>query len=167
MYGFVAVVFDGHRTARKALDALADHDPAGIWVEDLAVLSRGKLGVTHIHSTWAQDDSDVGAGGKWGLITGGLIGLLFGPGGAMAGAALGGSLGAMGGATKEMMLEDPRLDELAVALVKDSSALVLVGERSTLADFLYAVEPLRGKVFKGDLSEATIHALRKGLKAVA
>ena len=167
MYGFVAVVFDGHKTAHKALDTLMDFTPAYVWIDDVAVLSRGKLGATHIHSTWAQDDSDVGAGSGWGLVTGGLIGLLFGPGGAMAGAALGGSLGAMGGATTEIAMDDPRLDDFAEALVKDSSALILVGEKPTIADFTSAVEPLGGKVIKSDLTEDDIKALRKELKAAA
>ncbi len=38
-----------------------------VWIDDVAVVSRGKLGATHIHSTWAQDDSEVAAGGGWGL----------------------------------------------------------------------------------------------------
>jgi uncharacterized membrane protein len=167
MYGFVTVVFDGHRTAQMAYNTLVDFTPVYGWADDVAVVSRGKLGATHIHSTWAQDDSDVGVGGGWGLVTGGLIGLLFGPGGAMAGAAIGGSIGAMGGATNEMMLEDPRLDEVADALVKNSSALILVGEDPMLADFSSAIEPLGGKVIKSDLTEADIKALRKALKAAS
>ena len=31
-----------------------------------------------IHSTWAQDEGDVGSGASWGLVTGGLLGMLFG-----------------------------------------------------------------------------------------
>ncbi|MEY8120714.1 MULTISPECIES: DUF1269 domain-containing protein [unclassified Falsihalocynthiibacter] len=167
MYGFIAVTFDGKKTAQKALATLEDYSVAYVWIDDVAVVSRGKLGATHIHSTWAQDDSDITVGGGWGLLTGGLIGLLFGPGGAMAGAAIGGSLGAMGGAANEITFDDPRLDDLAAALVKDSSALILVGEKPSLADFTSAVEPLGGTIIKSDLTEKDIKALRKALKAAS
>jgi len=167
MYGFVAVVFDGHRTAGKALDTLMDYDPAYGWIDDVAVVSRGKLGATHVHSTWAEDDSDVGAGAGWGLLTGGLIGALLGPGGALAGAAIGGSLGVVGGATEEIVTDDPRLDDFAAALDKNTSALILVGETPTLADFGSVVEPLGGKIIRSDLDEKDIKAIRKGLKHAA
>lgn len=167
MYGFVAVIFDGKRTAQKALNTLEDYTPAYVWIDDVAVVSRGKLGATHVHSTWAQDDSDIAAGGGFGLLTGGLLGMLFGPGGAMAGAAIGGSLGVMGGAADEIVLDDPRLDDLAEALGKDTSALILVGEKPTLADYASAVEPLGGRVIQSDLTADDIKALRKELKAAA
>ena len=167
MYGFVAIVFDGKNTAQMALNSLTDIRPAFMWVDDAAVVSRGESGATRVHCTWAQNDCDVAVEGSCGLLTGGLIGMLFGPGGAMAAAALGGSLGAMGGATIEITLEDPRLDEVADALVKDKSALILVGEKPMLADFASAVEPLGGRVFKSDLTEDDIKALRKELRAAA
>ncbi len=163
MYGFAAIVFDGKKTAQMAADSLNDVLPAYVWIDDLAVVSRSELGATHIHIVWALDGSDVGAGGGWELITGGLIRLFFEPGRAMAG----GSLGAMVGANMEITLEDPRLDEVAYALVKDTSALILVGEKPMLADFASAVEPLGGGVFKSDLTEDDITALRKELRAAA
>ena len=80
MYGFEAVVFNGKRTARKALDTLEDHAPAYVWIDDVAVLARNKLGFVSIYSTWAQDDRNIGAGASWGMITGALLGLIAGPG---------------------------------------------------------------------------------------
>ena len=69
MYGFEAVIFDGKRTARKALDTL---EQTPYWCmagsTTAAIVSRNKLGFISIHSTWAQDDSAVGAGGGWGMI---------------------------------------------------------------------------------------------------
>ena len=49
------------------------------------MVSKSKYGSIRVHSTWAEDDSDVGAGTGFGALTGGLIGLLLGPGGALAG----------------------------------------------------------------------------------
>jgi len=164
MYGFEAVVFNGRRTARKALDTLEDHAPAYVWIDDVAILARNKLGFVSIYSTWAQDDRNVGAGASWGMITGALLGLIAGPGGALAGAATGGSLGALMGVGSEVVLDDPRLDTFAQALQNDTSALILVGEKPTIADFGAIVEPLGGKIVKTDLNEKDVDAIRKALK---
>ncbi len=167
MYGFKAFVFDGKKTAGKAFDTLEDYTPAYVWIDDAAVISRSKHGSTRVHSTWAQDDSDVGAGTGLGALTGGLIGLLFGPGGALAGAAVGGSMGALIGASDEIAFDDPKLDEFAASLANDTSALILVGEEAILADFVSAVEPYGGEIIETDLDEKDITALRKALKKAA
>ena len=167
MYGFEAVVFNGRRTARKALDTLEDHAPAYVWIDNVAILARNKLGFVSIYSTWAQDDRNVGAGASWGMITGALLGLIAGPGGALAGAATGGSTGALMGIGSEVVLDDPRLDTFAQALEKDTSALILVGEKPTIADFGAIVEPLGGKVIKTDLNDKDVDAIRKALKVKA
>lgn len=164
MVGFRAFVFDGKKTAGKALDTLEDRTSAYAWIDDVAVVSRNKHGSVRVHSTWAQDDSEVCAGSGFGAVTGGLIGMLFGPGGALAGAAVGGSLGAMLGASDEIAFDDPKLDEFAAALSEDTSALVLVAEETTLADFVSAVEPFQGKIIETNLDENDIKALRRGLK---
>ena len=167
MYGFKAYVFDGKRTAGKAFDTLEDYTPTYGWIDDAAVISKSKHGSIRVHSTWAQDDSEVGAGTGLGAMTGGLIGLLFGPGGALAGAAIGGSLGAMMGASDEIAFDDPKLDEFAASLANDTSALILVGEEAALADFVTVVEPYGGKIIETDLDEKDITALRKALKKAA
>ncbi|MGB5814862.1 MAG: DUF1269 domain-containing protein [Thermoanaerobaculia bacterium] len=164
MYGFRAFVFDGKKTAGKAFDTLEDYTPAYAWIDDVAIITKSKHGSIRVHSTWAQDDSAVGAGTGFGAITGGLIGLLFGPGGALAGAALGGSMGFLFGASADMAFDDPRLDDFAEALVNDTSALILVGDDGVVDDFVSAVEPFGGKIIQTDLDEDDIKALRKALK---
>ena len=135
------------------------------WIDDAAIVSRNKLGFISIHSTWAQDDSAVGAGSRSrGMITGALLGAIARPGGALAGQAAGGSMGALIGLSSEVALDDPRLDDFAQALDKDTSALVLVGEKATVADFGAVVEPLGGKIVKTDLDENDVKAIRKALK---
>jgi len=166
MYGFKAFVFNGKKTAGKAFETLEDHMPAYPWIDDAAVVSRSKLGFIRIHSTWAQDDSAVGVGTGFGALTGALLGMLLGPGGALAGAATGGSLGALFGMTDEIAFDDPRLDDFAASLKKDTSALILVGEAVTLADFTAAVEPFGGVVIQTDLNEDEVNSLRKALKKV-
>ena len=77
---------------------------------------------------------------------------------------MGGSMGAMFGAADEIAFDDPRLDDCATALDKDTSALVLTGEEVTLADFVSAVEPFGGKIIETNLNEDDVKALRKALK---
>jgi len=164
MYGFKAFVFNGKRTAGKAASTLEDHMPVYPWIDDAAIVSRSKHGAIRIHSTWAQDDSAVGVGTGLGAVTGGLLGVLLGPGGALAGAAAGASMGAMMGVGDEIAFDDPRLDDFAASLAKDTSALILVGEAPSLADFTSAVAPFGGKVIETNLDEKDVAALRKALK---
>jgi uncharacterized membrane protein len=163
MYGFKAFVFNGKKTAGKAFETLEDHMPVYPWIDDAAVVSRSKLGIIRIHSTWAQDDSAVGVGTGLGALTGGLLGVLMGPGGALAGAAMGGSVGALFGVGDEVAFDDPRLDDFAASLSKDTSALILVGEKATIADFTSAVQPFGGKVIETNLDEKDVKTLRKAL----
>jgi uncharacterized membrane protein len=164
MYGFKAFVFNGKKTAGKALDTLEDRIPVYPWIDDAAVVSRSKLGIIRIHSTWAQDDSAVGVGTGFGAMTGALLGVLLGPGGALAGAAMGGSMGALMGVANEIAFDDPRLDDFAASLAKDTSALILVGEAPALADFTSAVQPFGGKVIETNLDDKDVAALKKALK---
>jgi uncharacterized membrane protein len=163
MYVFKAFVFNGKRTAGKAFDTLEDHMPVYTWIDDAAVVSKNKLGFTRIHSTWAQDDSAIGAGTGFGVATGALLGSLLGPGGAVAGAAMGGSVGAASGAASEVAFDDPRLDDFTASLAKDTSALILVGEGASILGFTSAVEPFGGKVIETNLDEKDVNALRKSL----
>ncbi len=164
MYGFKAYVFNGKKTAGKAYDTLEDHMPVYPWINDAAVVSKNKLGFTRIHSTWAQDDNAVGAGTGFGVVTGALLGALLGPAGAAGGAVMGGSMGAVTGAAGEVALADPRLDDFAASLAKDTSALILVGERASILDFTSAVQPFGGKIIETNLDEKDVKALRKSLK---
>ena len=163
MVGFKAFVFQGKKTGMKALDTLEDYTPVYPWVDDVAVVSRNKHGHLKVQSTWAQDDSGK-TGFGWGAVTGGLIGMLAGPGGALAGAAIAGSLGGLMGKGIDASVKDPRLDEFAEALDKDTSAVVLVGEDETLTDFATAVEPIGGKVIDTELDDNDVKAIRNALK---
>jgi uncharacterized membrane protein len=164
MYGFKALVFDGKKTASKALDTVEDKEDNYLWLDDIAVISRSKHGSIRVHSTWAQDDSDVGATAGLGALTGGVIGMLLGPGGALAGAAMGGSMGAVFGAAADVAFDDPKLDDFAAALDNDTSALILVGEKTTLSDFVSVFDPFGGRVIETGLNENDVKAIRKALK---
>jgi len=163
MAKFKAVTFKGKKTAMKAFHTMEDYSPEYYWIDDLAVVSRSKHGHLRVNSTWAQDESGK-AGLGWGAVTGGLIGMLAGPGGALAGAAVGGGVMGLVGKGVDVAVDDPRLDDFAAALDKDTSALIMVADEAELADFWTAVEPLGGEVIDTDLDEKDVEALRKALK---
>ena len=119
---FKAFTFDGKKSARKAFDKIEDNLYTYDWYVDgdVAEISVNKIGNYRVHSTWAQDDSNVSGGIGFGAVLGGLVGLLFGPGGAIAGAALGGGVGGLIGDADNVDLEDPALDDFAASLVPDS-----------------------------------------------
>lgn len=113
---------------------------------------------------WAQANSAKGASTGMSALTGGLIGLLFGPGGALAGAAIAGTLGGLIGAGANATVADPRLDDFAGALTKNTSSMVLVGDESTLEAFTAAPMPTGGKVFKSELTGDDLNKIKKFLK---
>ena len=164
VYGFEAVVFNGERTARKALDTLEDHAPAYVWIDNVAILSRNERGYVSIYSTWAQDDRSVGAGATWGMITGGLLGLIAGPGGALAGRRRAVRLGALMGVRSEIVLDDPQARRIRSGARQGHVRADPRREKPTIADFGAVVEPLGGKIVKTDLNEKDVDAIRKALK---
>ena len=161
-----AFVFKGRKTAGKALDTVEEQAPgARAWVDDVAVISRGKHGFVRINSTWAQSDESTAVGAGFGAITGGLIGSMMGPQGAVAGALGGGAISGLMGSGIDLAVEDPRLEEFASKLDDDSSALVLVADEPTIADFSSAVEPMDATLIKTELNEHDVKSLREALKA--
>lgn len=159
-------VFDGSKTAGKVLDTIEEETPqVGRWIDAVAVISRSKYGFLRVNSTWAESDDAVIAGTGFGALTGGLIGAAMGPGGALAGALGGASLTGLLGLTASVAVEDPRLEEFATRLRDDTSALVLVADEPTIADFTSAVEPFNASVIETSLNEHDVKALREQLKA--
>ena len=146
----------------KAFHTLEEFTPEYLWIDDVAVVSCSKHGHLRVNSTWGQDNQ-AGKGLGWGVVAGGWMGALAGPGGAVAGATLGGYVGAVTGASVELALENPTLEDFAASLERDSSALILVGEEETLGDFLSAVEPFGGELIETNLDEKDVTALRKAL----
>ena len=160
-----AIIFDGRKTASKALDKLED-EGAVSWGEEVAVISRSKHGMIRVHSTWAQDDRGVTGGVGLGALTGGLIGAMMGPQGAVAGAVgagalAGGSLGGMLGLTTEIALGDERLETFASQLKDDTSALVLVSDPQRADEFVNAFRPYNGWSSRPDSTSTTSKPLAR------
>ena len=163
---FKAFTFDGHRSARKAINKMEDANLSYIWMEegDYAVISVNKNGHFRVHSTWAQDSSMVSGGIGLGAILGGLIGLLFGPGGAIAGAAIGGGTGGLIGASNNISFDDPALDDFAASLVPDSSALIILGPAGAIDEFTTELSEYDVQTFEKEVDDATTDAINKAMK---
>jgi uncharacterized membrane protein len=166
MLHVTSLVFDGSKTAGKTLETLQDEAPeARFLVDDVAVISRGKHGRVRVNSTWAESDDMATASAGFGALTGGLIGAMMGPGGALAGALGGGSLAGLMGMTVNVAVEDPRLEEFASKLGNDKSALILVADESTAGEFKSAFKPYDATVIETALNEHDVKSLREHLKA--
>ena len=166
---FRAITFEGSRTASKALNAIAENNDY-TWIDEVAVLSCGKHGFIRVDSTWAQSDTSVGASAGWGALTGALLGALMGPQGAIAGAigagAFGvGTLSALFSGMFNLAVSDPRLDDFAASLKKDTSALVLVSDVVFANEFGTVFAPYGGKVIETEINEHDVEAIRQALKA--
>jgi uncharacterized membrane protein len=161
---FKAFTFPGKRSARKALDKLEVNEDAYYWLDDIAEISENKRGTYRVHSTWAQDSSTVAGGIGWGALAGGVIGMLFGPGGAIAGAAAGGSIGGVVGHNLNVEFDDPVLDKFAASLVPDSSALVIIGDQPTVAAVTGVLAEYKIAAFETELTKEAEDSLRKAMK---
>ena len=119
---FKSYVFDGRKTARK----IEDSDASYLWIDegDVAEISVSKRGNYRVHSTWAQNTSNVPGGIGFGALVGGVIGVLFGPLGLIAGAAYGGSVGGLIGASESFAFDDPSLDGVLRLDTADQQAVV-------------------------------------------
>jgi uncharacterized membrane protein len=161
---FKAFTFVGKSAARKALDKLEWNDDSVYWLDDIAEVSVNKKGTYRVHSTWAQDSSNVPGGIGWGAMVGGLLGAVLGPAGAVAGAAMGGSIGGLVGASINVEFDDPILDNFAASLLPDTSALVILGDLATVAAVTTALAEYEVKIFETELDKDAEKALRKALK---
>ena len=160
---FRAYTFKGKRTAHKALATVEEQGSYG-WIDDVAVISVGKLGFAKVESSWGQDDSAVGATAGMGAFTGALLGALAGPGGALAGAIGGGSIAGLMGATANVAISDPRLDDFADRMKDNTSAVILVDDGIVGDEFSTAFDPYGGELIQTELDEKDVKEIRKALR---
>ena len=161
---FKAFKFAGKRSAGKALDKLEWNDADYYWLDDVAEVTVNKRGTYRVHSTWAQDSSNVTGGIGWGALLGGLLGAVLGPAGAVAGAAMGGSVGGLAGADINLEFNDPILDNFAASLLPDTSALVILGDKATVDAVTVALAAYEVTVFETQLTKEAEDSLRKAMK---
>ena len=166
MINFIAVTFEGKKTAHKVLNKIEENARAYIWYEegDYAVVSVNQKGHIRVHSTWAQDSITEPGSVGLGVIAGALLGLMLGPGGALAGAAAGGSLGGLIGKKENINLTDPQLEAFADSLVNDTSGIVLIGPAAAIEEFKTELEDFEAEMFETVLDDALMQELKGMLK---
>lgn len=150
----------GAEQALAAVRALEELDYA--WIEDVAVVERHKSGRLSTHTTHGS----VTAGAAWGWLTGGLIGLLFGPVGFLTGIVVGTGGGALiEKAAKESGLDKDLLDELRNSLDKGTSVLALIGASGDADQMARAFEPYAPvEVIRRELPEEALTNLKTRLE---
>jgi uncharacterized membrane protein len=163
---FIAVTFEGKKTARKVLNKIEDNAKAYIWYEegDYAVVSVNQKGHIRVHSTWAQDSITEPGSVGLGVIAGGILGLMLGPGGALAGAVAGGSMGGLIGKKENINLTDPQLKAFADSLINDTSGIVLIGPSAAIDEFKAELEGFEVEMFETAIDDALLKDLKQVLK---
>src|SRR5436190_24246463 len=153
-------VFRGCHTAEQVLTELRQGQLE--WIEDVAVVERGKHGRYSVHSTWAQNEADR-KGIRLGAATGALVGALLGPAGIIGGALLCATGGGLVGAGVDVAERDPRLDQVTRALEHDTSALMLWAEPTDVDAFVAAFRSHHAKLIRTSLSDKQARRLKAAL----
>ena len=154
-------IFPGQHTAKQVIDQVRDQGLA--WIQDVAIVERNKRGRLTVHSTWAQNEADRKGLGM-GAISGALIGALLGPGGMVAGALVGGTGGGLVGSGIDLSEYDPRLTEVANALLHDTSALMLWAEPTDIEAFVATFKAHNAKLIRSSLNEKQARKLKAALR---
>jgi uncharacterized membrane protein len=160
----VVVAFDLEWEAGEALERMLELETSGaIRVDDAVVVTTDESGAAHLSQT--HHPPGLGA-------VGGLLGLLVGvllPGGfgiAAAGLAAGTALGSadsIARSQREQELQVPLIRHLAEALQAGRSVLGLVFHDADRGALLAELEPLRGQLMEGSLSDEDVAAIDAAL----
>lgn len=162
----ILLKFDDTYGAQQAMGAVgALQEMRYAWFEDVAIVQRHHSGRVGIHTTTGS----VSEGALVGWLTGGLIGLLFGPVGFLTGIVLGAGAGALiGDAAKRTGIPSEQLAAIESELGKGTSMLVLVGTDVDADQFAHAFAPYEpSKVVRFELSEATVDSIRDAIESTA
>jgi uncharacterized membrane protein len=130
------LAFDGERSAERVLEAFRKRGAIGRLVPEFAVLEHHPSGKFSVHDYTAE--ATRGSRTGLGAAAGGLVGMLFGPVGILAGVVGGGLVGhSMGGSNpKEVGISDEFLGTIEDALPPGSSALLVIGEGEAVGQMI-------------------------------
>ena len=153
----VTGVFDNPDQAAETLEFVEDlHRRHVIKILNAAVLIKDKEGNVSLRDT---RDIDARKGRLLGAVTGGLIGLLAGPGGAVIGALAGAGTGAAAGKRIDMGFSDKFLQNLQQYLQPGSSALILLVEHGWAQKASEAMAGREGVVFQQTITDKLVEDL--------
>lgn len=148
---------DNEQLAREALDFVEDlHRRHTFKILNAALLSKDQNGDVSVVDT---RDIDPKKGRVLGAITGGLIGLLAGPGGAVLGALAGLGAGGAAGKLIDEGFSDEFLENLQGYLQPGSAAVILLVEHEWVKSVAESMAGLSGFVFQQSITDRLVEDL--------
>ena len=150
----MASVYDNPDEARRALDHAEDlHRRKTIKIRNAALLVKDEEGKLSVQDT---RDVDAKHGRLFGAVSGGLIGLLAGPGGAVIGALAGAGVGRFAADKIDMGFSDEFLGNLEKYLQPGSAAVIVLVEHEWAEQMQRAWGDLEGVVFQQTLTDKLV-----------
>jgi uncharacterized membrane protein len=150
----VARVYDSPDKARRALEHVEDlHRRKTIKIRNAAMLVKDEEGKLSVQDT---RDVDARHGRLFGAVTGGLMGLLAGPGGAVIGALAGAGVGRFAAQKIDMGFSDEFLGNLEKYLQPGSAAVIVLAEHQWADQMHRAWSDLEGVVFQQTLTDRLV-----------
>jgi uncharacterized membrane protein len=161
------VTFSNAEAADRVVDGLRQRGATHL-VNQVATLEHHPSGRFSVHSY--TDESSRAEHVGVGIMVGGLVGLLFGPFGMLVGLVGGGAVGASlpGQSSHDLGLDDTFVERLKTSLPPDSSAVLILGEPSTVDELvgeIHATDMVTANEFRQPLSEAQAESVRKAIEA--
>jgi uncharacterized membrane protein len=148
---------DNEQLAREALEFVEDlHRRHTFKILNTALLAKDQDGNVSVVDS---RDIDPKKGRLLGAITGGLIGLLAGPGGAIVGALAGLGAGGAAGKLVDLGFSDKFLKNLQEYLQPGSAALILLVEHRWAKSVAESMAGLSGFVFQQPLTDSLVEDL--------
>lgn len=160
MSDLIVIGYDDHDTARrsyeKVLELQKDHI---VNLTGLAVVTVDSDGQTHVDTPTRTTSGSAASGALWGTI----LGLLFLV--PIAGAVIGGALGALFGKLSQSGIDKSFRDRVQSLLSPGKAAVVIMSWQRTEDKFTDALKPFGGRILKTSLSTAQEKELADDLEA--
>jgi uncharacterized membrane protein len=148
---------DNEQSARDALKFVEElHQQHTFKILNAALLVKDKDGNVLVKDT---KDIDPKKGRIMGVVTGGLIGLLAGPGGAVVGALAGLGAGGASGKLVDFGFSDKFLNKLQEYLEPGSAAVLMIVEDRWVRSVAESMADLEGFVFQQTMTDKMVEDL--------
>jgi uncharacterized membrane protein len=170
MSNLVVFDFDGIHTADEVLNKLRSLEKEYLVdLEDACVVERDQNGKVHIKQAVNLTAAGAATGGSRGALWGALIGLLFlNPLAGMAiGAITGAGAGALAGSLSDYGINDDFVKKLGDTIPKGSSALFVLFRSVNEDKVLPEIEPYKPRVLRTSLSREAEERLKTALAPAA
>ena len=155
MSTLIVLDFDGIHTADEVLNKVRSLQKEHLVdLEDACVVERDGAGKIHIKQAVNLTAIGATSGGAWGVLWGGLVGLLFlNPLAGMAvGGLVGAGTGALSGSLANYGIGNDFVKKLGETIPVNSSALFVLVRSVTEDKVLAEIEPYKPRVLKTSLS---------------